>query len=331
VSERINAIVAEEDENGKTVAGLKTIGLDDLPETGVLVDVDYSTVNYKDGLAVTGTTKICRTLPMVCGIDLAGTIVESGSPDWAVGDRVLVNGYGLSEVHWGGYAQKQRVDPAFLVRVPDSLSNEQAMALGTAGYTSMLCVHAIQDHGIVPGDGPVVVTGAAGGVGSVAVMLLTRLGYEVTAVTGRPETRDFLSKLGAKDTLDRSELARDSKPIERETWAAGVDAVGSKTLATVLAQTKHEGIVAACGLAGGFDLPTNVMPFIIRGVTLRGIDSVMAKHARRERAWEDLARLIDRDQLSAIYEVAPLGRVPELAARILGGKIRGRVVIDVNA
>jgi acrylyl-CoA reductase (NADPH) len=331
VSERINAIVAEENEQGRTVAGLKTIGVDDLPDEDVLVDVDYSTVNYKDGLAVTGATKICRTLPMVCGIDLAGTVAECRSTDWAVGDRVLVNGYGLSEVHWGGYAQKQRIDPGFLVRVPDSLSNQQAMALGTAGYTSMLCVNAIQDHGVEPGDGPVVVTGAAGGVGSVAIMLLARLGYEVTAVTGRPETREFLLGLGAKGTLDRSELARDSKPVESETWAAGVDAVGSKTLATVLAQTKHEGLVAACGLAGGFDLPTNVMPFIIRGVTLRGIDSVMANHARRERAWEDLARLIDRDLLGSVYEVEPLSRVPELAAQILGGQIRGRVVIDVNA
>ena len=331
MSEQINAIVAEENEAGTFIAGLKTIDTADLPDEAVLVDVEYSTVNYKDGLAVSGKGKICRKLPMVCGIDLAGTVAESRSDRWAVGDRVLANGYGLSEMHWGGYAQKQRVNPDFLVRVPDALSNEEAMAIGTAGYTSTLCVHAIQDHGVRPTDGPVVVTGAAGGVGSVAIMLLKMLGYEVTAVTGRPETREFLLSLGAKDILARGELARDAKPVERETWAAGVDSVGSNTLATVLAQTAREGIVAACGLAGGFDLPTSVMPFILRGVTLRGIDSVMANRERRERAWQALADLIDKDLLRSVYEIRPLSDVPGLADQILAGRVRGRIVIDVNA
>lgn len=331
MSERIKAIVARE-ADGRTRASLEEIELSELPAAGVLVAVSHSTLNYKDGLAVSGKGKICRSLPMVCGIDLAGTVIDSASPDWKAGDRVLVNGFGLSEKHWGGYAQKARLKPEWLVRVPESFSCEQAMAIGTAGYTSMLCVHAIQDNGVKPGDGPVLVTGAAGGVGSVAVMLLATLGYEVCAATGRvEETGEFLRSLGASRILDRAELARDSKPLEAETWAGVVDTVGDKVLATALAQTRYEGVVAACGLAGGAALPTTVMPFILRGVTLRGVDSVMAALERRQRAWDDLARLVDTDLLARIYRVEPMSAVPTLANEIIAGHIRGRVVIDVNA
>ncbi|MBI5618010.1 MAG: oxidoreductase [Gammaproteobacteria bacterium] len=331
VSEQIKAIVAEAGADGKMVAGLKTLSLSDLPNEDVLVHVAYSTVNYKDGLAVTGKGKICRTLPMVPGIDIAGTVVESRDANWHPGDRVVLNGSGLSEDQWGGYAQKQRVRGAFLVRCPDEFSFAEAMALGTAGYTAMLCVNAIRDHGVKPADGPIVVSGAAGGVGSVAIILLARLGYEIAAVTGRPATGEWLKSLGATTIVPRDELARDAKPLEKERWAAGVDNVGANTLATMLAQTKYEGIVAACGLAGGMGLPTSVMPFILRGVTLRGIDSVQAALPRRQRAWRDLAQLIDRDALAKIYTTKPLAEVPALANQILGGTIQGRVVIDVNA
>lgn len=331
MSDHFNALVVDKVE-GKVGATLKTLRLTDLPDEDVLIDVAYSTVNYKDGLAVTGTSPICRKLPMVAGIDLAGTVVESRSAEFRPGDRVLVNGYGLSESFWGGYSQKQRLKAAWLVRVPQAFSLEECMGIGTAGYTAMLCVQAIQDRGIKPADGPVVVTGAAGGVGTVAIMLLARLGYEVTASTGRvEEARELLEALGARRLLARDELARDPRALEAETWAAGVDSVGGNTLATVIAQTRYEGLVAACGLAGGVKLPANVMPFILRGVTLRGIDSVMAPMARRERAWAGLAELVDLPLLRKIYHVEPLAKVPELAAAILAGKVKGRVVIDVNS
>lgn len=326
-----NAIVAEDIE-GRTKGSLKAITLDDLPNEDVLVEIAYSTLNYKDGLAVSGKGKICRSLPLICGIDLAGTVVESRDDQFTSGDKVLVNGFGLSEKYNGGYSQKQRLKGEWLVRVPDGFSLEETMAIGTAGYTSMLCVHAIQDAGIKPEDGPVLVTGAAGGVGSVAVLLLNKLGYQVTASTGRvDETGDFLKQLGATSLIARDSLARDCKPLEKETWAAVIDTVGDKTLATALAQTKHEGLVAACGLAGGMSLPTSVAPFILRGVTLRGIDSVMASQERRQRAWDALATLIDKELLKTIYDVKPMSDLPKLAEQILAGKIQGRVVIDVNA
>ena len=326
-----NAIVAE-DIDGKPVASLKSITLADLPDEEVLVQVHYSTLNYKDGLAVSGKGRICRSLPLICGIDLAGTVVESSNINFKAGDQVLVNGFGLSETHNGGYSQFQRLKADWLVRVPPAFSPQQTMAIGTAGYTSMLCVQAIQDHGIVPEDGPVLVTGAACGVGSVAISVLAKLGYSVTASTGRvEESSDFLRALGAKEILAREELARDCKPMERETWAAVVDTVGDKVLATALAQTKYEGLVAACGLAGGMDLPTTVAPFILRGITLRGIDSVMASQTRRQRAWDALAELADPEALSSIYRVEPMSKLPSLAQQIMAGQIRGRVVIDVNA
>ena len=329
--DKFNAIIAE-DVDGKTVASLKQITLADLPDEPVLVDVDYSTLNYKDGLAVSGRGKICRTLPLICGIDLAGTVCESSDSAFVSGDRILVNGYGMSELYNGGYSQRQRIKPEWIVRVPDSLSLEEVMAIGTAGYTSMLCVLALQDGGVSPGDGPILVTGAAGGVGSVAVSLLAGLGFEVHASTGRVEAEgDFLRGLGASELVQRSDLSRSSKPLEKETWAGVVDTVGDKTLATALAQTRYEGVVAACGLAGGMDLPTSVAPFILRGVTLRGIDSVMASQERRQRAWNTLAATLNREHLRNIYQVLPMTQVPELAPRIVDGEVRGRIVIDVNA
>ncbi len=331
MSDTFNALVLDRNEDKSVSATIKRLTLADLPDEDVLVDVAYSTVNYKDGLAVTGASPIVRKFPMVAGIDLAGTVATSRDSRFQPGDRVLVNGYGLSERFWGGYAQRQKLKPEWLVRVPDAFSLEEAMAIGTAGYTAMLCVQAIRDWGVKPEAGPVVVTGAAGGVGTVAIMLLARLGYSVTAVTGRvEEARALLEQLGASEIIPRADLARDAAPLEAERWAAAVDTVGANTLASVIAQTRYEGIVTACGLAGGAGLPSSVMPFILRGVTLRGIDSVMAAQPRRQRAWDELAKLVDRDLLRAIYEVEPLARVPELGRAILAGAIKGRVVIDVN-
>lgn len=331
MSDAINALVMEENEEGKAIAALKQLTVEDLPDEDVLVEINYSTLNYKDGLAVSGKGKICRKLPMVCGIDLAGTVVESKNNQWQSGDRVLVNGWGLSEVHWGGYAQMQKLNAGWLTRTPESFTDEQAMAIGTAGYTAMLCVNAIQDHGIKPEDGQVLVSGATGGVGSVATLLLAKLGYDVVASSGKASSHDYLKSIGASEIIDRAELDRDPKPLEKEIWAAAVDSVGSKTLATLLAQTKYEGLVAACGLAGGFDLPTSVMPFILRGVTLRGIDSVMAAQSRRQRAWDDLAELIDTAELEKVYRIEPMSKLKELADELMAGTITGRIVIDVNA
>ena len=326
-----NAIVANE-VDGKMVGAFARLSESDLPNEDVLVDVAYSTLNYKDALAVSGKGKICRKTPMVCGIDLAGTVRESRSAEFKAGDKVLVNGFGLSERFWGGYAQKQRLKSEWLVPVPTPFTLKETMAIGTAGYTAMLCVLAIQDHGTKPGDGPIVVSGASGGVGSVAVMLLSKLGYEIVAVSGRAkENEGFLKGLGAARVIERSELARQPKPLEGETWAGAVDSVGAETLGTILAQTKYEGIVTACGLAGGTGIPTSVMPFILRGVTLRGIDSVMASRPRRLRAWTELAKLADRQKLEMLSNVEPMSKVPALANDLLAGKVRGRVVIDVNA
>lgn len=330
MTERFNAIVAEETD-GKIKGHLKQISMADLPDEDVLVEVAYSTVNYKDGLAVTGAIPICQTTPMVCGIDLAGTVTQSRDDRFKPGDRVLVNGYGLSERHWGGYSRYARIRPEFLLPLPAAFLPEEAMAIGTAGYTAMLCVQAITDHGIGPDRGPILVTGASGGVGTVAIMLLAKLGYEVIAASGRAkENAAFLKDLGASEVLERAAFDRDTKPLEGERWAGVVDVAGGKMLATALAETKYEGLVAACGLAGGMALSSTVMPFILRGVTLRGIDSVMASMERRKRAWAALGDLIDRHTLREDYSVEPLTRVPELAQKILKGEIRGRVVIDVN-
>jgi acrylyl-CoA reductase (NADPH) len=330
MTERFRAIVAEE-VDGRSRATLRELSLADLPDEDLLVRVSHSTLNYKDALAVTGKGRICRYFPMVCGIDLAGTVLESRDPAFASGERVLVNGFGMSERHWGGYSELQRVNRGWPVRIPKEFSAEEAMGIGTAGYTAMLCVQALEDHGVLPASGPVLVTGASGGVGSVAVMLLARLGYDVIAATGRlASSREFLTRLGARDLVDRDELARPAKPLESERWAGAVDSVGGDMLATVLAQTRYGGTVAACGLAGSTSLNTTVMPFILRGVTLAGIDSVMAARDRRERAWRRLAELVDPSLLHGIYRVEPMSSVPQLAESLLAGQVRGRIVIDVG-
>ncbi|MEW6296262.1 MAG: MDR family oxidoreductase [Thermodesulfobacteriota bacterium] len=331
MSETFKAIVAEE-VDGKVRASLKDLTANDLPPGDVTVRVAYSTLNYKDGLAVTGRAKIARRFPMVCGIDLAGTVEESQNPEYKPGDRVLITGWGLSETHWGGYSQKQRVKAEWLIPVPEPLSLKQAMAIGTAGFTSMLCVMALEHLGVAPGAQPVIVTGAAGGVGGVAVALLARLGYAVAASTGRPELRDYLTSLGATDIVERATLAQPSgRPLDPERWAGGVDTVGGEVLASVLRGTRYGGAVAACGLAGGATLPTTVYPFILRGVSLLGIDSVMCPKPKRVTAWQRLVRDLPLDKLDTMTVVEPMTKVPVLAEEILKGRVRGRVVIDVNA
>ena len=305
---------------------------DDLPEGDVLVDVEYSTVNYKDGLAVTDTAPVLRNFPMVPGIDLAGTVSASDDPEVSVGQRVVVNGWGIGEETWGGFAQRARVRGGWTVLLPDGIGSAEAMAIGTAGYTAMLCVLALEDHDITPEAGRVLVSGAAGGVGSVAVAVLAARGYEVHASTGRPEEADYLVGLGASEIVDRSELSETGgRPLARARWAGAVDAVGSHTLANVLSQIRPEGCVAACGNAQGTDLTTTVFPFILRGVTLRGVHSVHVPRPRRLEAWRRLDEDLDRDLLASMTRTVGLDDVPAVAAEILAGRVRGRVVVDVHA
>ena len=319
-----------EDADGKPKGGFKQLTLADLPDNDVLVEVACSTVNYKDGLAVSGKARIARKLPMVAGIDLAGTVVESRSPDWKPGDKVVANGWGLSETQWGGYTRFQRLKPEWLTRLPDAFSPEEAMGIGTAGYTAALCVDALEKWGTIqPGGKEVLVTGAAGGVGSVAVALLAKRGYPVVASTGRPETHDYLRGLGARDFIDRAALLEKGPPLQKERWAGGVDSVGGQTLVNALSQTVWGGAIAACGLAGSTDLPGTVLPHILRSVTLLGIDSVAAPQDRRNAAWARLACDLDRDTLKAMYEVQPFEALPDLATKILAGQIRGRVVVKI--
>ena len=302
----------------------------DLPAGDVTVEVAYSSLNYKDGLAMTGTDRIARTLPMVCGIDLAGTVVASESAHWRIGDEVVATGWGLSEVHPGGYTTRQRLRSDWLVARPQGLSLQQTMAIGTAGFTAMLAVLELFDAGVQPEKGPVLVTGAGGGVGSVAVAVLAALGYTVEASTGRAEVHDYLRTLGAHTIVDRAELAEAGRPLGSERWAGAIDTVGSTTLATVLSQIQRAGAVAACGLAGGSDLPATVLPFILRGVSLRGIDSVMCPTPRRLQAWQRLASDLPTDTLDAITTVHGFDDIPDLAGRILAGDIRGRTVIELR-
>ena len=305
----------------------------DLPAGDVVVDVAYSSLNYKDGLAVTGKGKIARSFPMVCGIDLAGTVSSSDSPEWSPGDEVVVTGWGLSETHPGGYTGRQALDSRWLVRRPQRLSLAQTMAVGTAGLTAMLCVLALERHGLTPelaADGEVLVTGAAGGVGSVAVAVLARLGYAVAASTGRPEQADYLRALGASSIVDRADLAVEGRPLDRERWSAAIDTVGSTTLGSALRQTRYRGAVAACGLAGGSDLPVTVLPFILRNVALLGVDSVQCPRDVRAEAWDRLGSDLPLEHLDAMTTVEPFGRLPQLAEDILAGRTRGRVVIDVS-
>ncbi len=330
MSDTFNAIVAEE-VDGKVRGHFKQISLADLPDNDVLVEVAYSSLNYKDGLAVSGKGKIARKTPLICGIDLAGTVLESRSPDWKPGDKVIVNGWGLSETQNGGYSQKQRVKAEWLVRLPDAFTAKQAMAIGTAGYTAMLCVMALEQAGVKAGGKEVLVTGAAGGVGSVAIALLAKLGYSVVASTGRPQTHDYLKNLGAGSFIERASLQEKAAPLQKERWAGAVDSVAGQTLATVLSQVAYGGAVAACGLAGGNDVPASIFPFILRGVSLIGIDSVMAPKAKREAAWARLARDLPAAKLDTMTTVEAMSALPADAERILKGQTRGRVVIDVNA
>lgn len=317
---------------GQGPAQLAELDDKDLPDGDVTVDVAYSSLNYKDGLAVTGRGRIVRRPPLVCGIDLAGTVADSASPDWSPGDEVVVTGWGLSETHPGGYTERQRVRSEWLVARPPGLTLAQTMAVGTAGLTAMLCVLALEDAGLSAGDGEVVVTGAGGGVGSVAVALLASLGHRVVAATGRPALHEYLRGLGAADFVTRDELARPAeRPLESTRWAGAVDTVGSTTLASVLRQAAYGAPVTACGLAGGDDLPITVLPFILRGVRLLGVDSVQCPTPRREQAWARLAADLDPDLLDRMTTVEPLTAVPRLAEEILAGRTQGRVVIDVRA
>jgi len=303
----------------------------DLPEGDVTVAVRWSSLNFKDGLAVTGRGKVVQRTPMVCGIDLAGTVEESSSPDWQPGDEVVATGWGLSVTHPGGYTRRQRLPAEWLLARPDGLTLSQTMAIGTAGLTAMLCVLDLEDAGVEPGDAEVLVTGAGGGVGSVAVALLAALGHRVAASTGRPETHDALRALGATTIVDRAELSEPgTRPLEKERWAGAVDTVGSTTLAAVLRQTRYGGAVAACGLAGGADLPTTVLPFILRNVHLLGVDSVACPTPRRQEAWRRLAADLPTDALDSMTAVEPMTDLARLAEEILAGRVRGRVVVDVE-
>ncbi len=323
------AIVIEKAESGQKVV------LADFDESGLMegdvdVGVEWSTVNYKDGLAVTGKAPVVRRWPMIAGIDLAGTVTTSSNADWTPGDKVILNGWGLGETHLGAYAQKARVKGDWLVRLPASMSARDAMAIGTAGYTAMLAVMALERHGLTPASGPVVVTGAAGGVGSLAVAILARRGFQVTASTGRPEEADYLKRLGAAEIIERKELTGPPRPLGKERWAGGVDAVGSTTLANVLSMTRYRGAVAACGLAGGMDLPTSVAPFILRGVALLGVDSVYRPRADREEAWKRLEADLDRTKLADMTAEIGLGDVIEAGRQIVDGRVRGRIVVKIG-
>ncbi len=320
------ALLLEKDDAGFR-AGVSLLDEARLPSDDVLVQVAYSTVNYKDGLALTNRSPVVRLWPMVPGIDGAGTVLQSQHPAWKPGDLFVHNGWGVGETHWGCLAERARLKGEWLVKLPPAFTPRQAMAIGTAGYTAMLCVLALEQHGLQPGAGEVLVTGATGGVGSVAIALLARLGHRVVAASGKAHEAGYLTRLGAAAVIDRAELAAPGKPLQKERWAAVVDAVGSHTLANALAQTRYGGVVAACGLAQGMDLPGSVAPFILRGVTLAGIDSVMAPHALREQAWARLARDLDPALLETMVEEVALEDAVAAAGRLMAGQARGRVVV----
>jgi acrylyl-CoA reductase (NADPH) len=323
------AIVIEKADKEQN-ARLGTFDENDLMDGDVTVAVQWSTVNYKDGLAITGRAPVVRRFPMIPGIDFAGEVESSSHPNWKPGDKVILNGWGVGETHLGAYAEKARVKGDWLVRLPPGMSPRDAMSVGTAGYTAMLAVMALEHHGVKPEQGPVVVTGAAGGVGSVAVAILAKLGYQVTASTGRESEADYLKSLGATEVIDRSELSGPVKSLAKERWAAGIDSVGSTTLANVLSMIKYRGAVAACGLAGGMDLPSSVAPFILRGVSLLGIDSVQCSPKKRTEAWARLEKDLDRSKLDAMTTQIGLSEVIEAAGNILEGKVRGRIVVKIR-
>jgi len=330
MSEKFKAILVSRDENKKQSVDIVELDESELMDGDVTIQVEATTVNYKDGLAITGKAPVIRHWPMVPGIDLAGSVVDSQSDKFTIGDKVLLNGFGVGETHWGGFAGMARLQSDWLIKLPKEISPLQAMGVGTAGYTAMLCVMALERYGITPERGPVVVTGASGGVGSVAIAILSKLGYQVIASTGRASEEDFLKSLGANEIIERSELSEPGRAMGKERWAAGIDAVGSHTLANVLAQTRYGGAVAACGLTQGFDLPATVMPFILRGVALLGVDSVMASKQLRLQAWARIATDLDMAKLGAITTTISFYKIVDAASDIVEGKIRGRVVVDMT-
>lgn len=330
MAERFRAVlVSKDDDKGQSVATTE-MGPEDLMEGDVTVAVSHSTVNYKDGLAITGKMPVIRKFPMIPGIDFTGTVEASDDPEFKPGDAVILNGWGVGEAHYGGYAGMARVKGDWLIHRPDALSGDRAMAIGTAGYTAMLCVLALEEQGVAPDSGPVLVTGAAGGVGSVAVAVLGKLGFNVAAATGRPEEADYLKSLGAAEIVERDELTGDPRPLARPRWAAAVDTVGSKMLANVVSMIEPEGTVAACGNAAGMDLPTSVAPFILRGVRLIGINSVTTPRARRVTAYDRLVRDLDMDKLDAMSETIGFDDIIQAAEQIIEGRIRGRRIVDLS-
>lgn len=325
----MKALIVNKDDAGYRTT-LENIDENQLPDGDVLVKIDYSTLNYKDSLAITGKSPVVRSFPMVPGIDFAGTVEDSQNPDWQIGDKVIHNGWGVGETHWGGLAEKARVKGDWLIPLPDAFTPKQAMGIGTAGYTAMLCVLALEKNGVTPTKGDILVTGAGGGVGSVAIALLSKLGYRVVASTGRPNEADYLKALGACDLIERNELSQPGRPLGKERWAGAVDAVGSHTLANVCAGIQYGGTVAACGLAQGFDLPATVMPFILRGVTLAGIDSVYRPKADRLEAWNRLAQDLNITHIENMISEYSLAQANDVAIAQIEGKTRGRVVIKVS-
>lgn len=326
---KFKAIVVDKSDAGQQTS-IRDFDESELMDGDVTVAVEWSALNYKDGLSITGKAPIARRFPMIPGADLAGKVESSSHPEFKPGDAVILTGYGLSETHFGGYAEKARVKGDWLVPLPAGITTRQAMAIGTAGFTSMLCIMALEQAGVKPANGSVVVTGAAGGVGSVAIALLAKLGYQVIASTGRASEADYLKSLGAAEIMDRAELSNPAKPLAKERFAGGIDSVGSHTLANVLSMTKYGGAVAACGLAGGMDLPTSVAPFILRGISLLGVDSVQCPQPRRREAWRRLAKDLDRNKLEAMTEEVPLDGVIAIAPKILAGQVRGRTVVKVG-
>ncbi len=324
-----HALIVEKNDTG-IEANYQVIDNTQLPEGDVIIDIDYSTLNYKDALAITGKAPVVRKYPMIPGIDFAGTVVESLHPKWKTGDKVLLNGWGVGETHWGGLAQKAKVKGDWLVALPIEFTSRQAMMIGTAGYTAMLCVMALESHGIFPEDGEILVTGANGGVGSISIAVLSKLGYNIVASTGRPKQVEYLSALGAASIIDRNELSKQGKPLGKERWAGVVDCLGSHTLANACATTKYGGIVVSCGLAQGMDLPMTVAPFILRNITLSGIDSVYTSIEKRQIAWNSLAKNLAPEILETIVTEIPLSDVISKANILLQGGIRGRIIVDVN-
>lgn len=310
-------------------SAIESLDESQLPQGDVLVEVEYSTLNFKDGLAIANKGPVVRLWPMVAGIDGSGRVLESTHSNWKPGDMFIHNGWGVGETHWGCLSQKASLKGDWLVKLPKAFTPKQAMSIGTAGYTAMLCVLALEDHGVKPSDGEILVTGATGGVGSVAIAILSKLGYKVVAATGKLSEETYLKSLGADSMIDRDELSSPGKPFQKERWAGVVDAVGSHTLANALAQTKYGGTVAACGLAQGADLTTTVMPFILRGVTLVGVDSVMASQAKRQRAWDRLAQDLDIKKLDSMIEEVPLEQAPAKASQLMEGKIKGRILVKI--